>query len=75
MVKPDLGTLFHCTAKSGKVPKSGKDISYEATPNHLMLAKWQLHTVSLETCMSGQGLVETGQKITKNHPFFSKVSL
>ena len=46
----------YSSAKSRKVLKFGKDISYETTPDYLMLAQWQLHEISLETCMSGQGL-------------------
>ena len=46
MVKPELGTpLFRQMRK--KVPKTGKDISYETTPDHLMLTQWQLLTVGI----------------------------
>ena len=54
MVKPDLGTQFF--RQKRKSTHYGKDISNETTPDHLMMSQWQLHTVSLETCMSGKGL-------------------
>ena len=55
-VKPDLGTLFFRQKRKSTQVKSGKDISYKTTPDHYMLAQRQLHTGSLETCMSDQGL-------------------
>ena len=43
MVKTDLGTVFY--RQKQKSTKSGKNISSRTTPDHLMLAQWQLHTV------------------------------
>ena len=56
MVKPDLGTLFF-RQKWKSTPVCYLNTSpMRQHQTILMLAQWQLHTVSLETCKNGQGL-------------------
>ena len=55
MVKPDLGTLF-IWPKLEKYLSLVKTSPMRQRQTILMLAQWQLYTVSLETCMSDQGL-------------------